>query len=137
MAVRCLLVRAGEQLCAIPLRQVRRVVRAVRITPLPGSSRELLGLAEFGGEPLPVFGLSGLIGAAHGPNPEFPVTVIALAGPHGAGEFVGLNADAALRFVELAPDAVVPAGHGIVRGETVIDDAPVSVLDLAFLGATG
>ena len=43
-----LLVRAGEYACALPLAQVRRVVRSLTVHPLPGAAGELEGLAEFG-----------------------------------------------------------------------------------------
>jgi purine-binding chemotaxis protein CheW len=128
---RCLLVQAGEYLCAIPLRQVRRVVRSLRVSPLPGAGEELLGLAEFSGEPVPVLDLARLVEAPAGGNPEFPVTVIAGA---SGGELVGLNADAALRFVEVDPATGTGASAGVVRGEVVVDGAPVRLLDLGRLG---
>jgi purine-binding chemotaxis protein CheW len=134
-AVRCLLVQAGDQLCAIPLRQLRRVVHAIRVTPLPGAAPELLGLAEFGGEPLPVFDLAGLIGSPRGPNPTFPVTVVGLAGGPGSAEPVGLNADAALRFVDLKAVDAAPNAAGIVLSEVLVDGQPVRLVDLSLLGA--
>ena len=38
-----LLVRAGEYACALPLAQVRRVVRSLTVHPLPGAAGELEG----------------------------------------------------------------------------------------------
>jgi purine-binding chemotaxis protein CheW len=126
-----LLVQAGEYLCAIPLRQVRRVVRSLRVSPIPGASEELLGLAEFSGEPIPVLDLVRVVEAPTGPNPEFPITVIAGAGD---GELVGLNADAALRFVDVDHASSVGPPAGVVQGEVVVDGAPVRLLDLTRLG---
>ena len=136
-ALRCLLVQAGEYLCALPLRQVRRVLRALPVSPIPQVSKELLGLAEHGGEPLPVLDLARLVDAPPGPNPETPVTVVAWGG-HGDGrELIGLQADAALRLCEISPADVVPADRGVVRGEALIDGEAVRVLDLESLGTAG
>jgi chemotaxis signal transduction protein len=75
-----LLVQAGEYVCALPLVSVRRVVRSLTVHPLPGSAPELEGLAEFGGEPLPVLNLARMVNAAPGANPSYPVTVVVWAG---------------------------------------------------------
>ncbi|MFZ5788997.1 MAG: chemotaxis protein CheW, partial [Acidobacteriota bacterium] len=92
---RCLMVRAGDHVCAVPLARVRRVMRALPIFPLPGASPELLGLAEFGGEPLPILDLARLIAAPPGATAQFPVTLVVVAGPASDREVVGLAADAA------------------------------------------
>lgn len=133
-ADRFLLVQAGEDRCVLPIGRVRRIVRELAVQPLPGTTAELKGLAEFGGEPLPVLELGRLVGAAPGANPQYPVTVVAWAGPEEARELVGLAVDAVLEVVELPADAVVPGGEGIVRGEATVGGAPVRVLSLAALG---
>jgi purine-binding chemotaxis protein CheW len=129
---RCLLVQAGDRVCALPLARVRRVVRALPFTPLPGSAPELLGLAEFGGEPLPVLDLVLLIGAAPGAAAALPVTVVVVAGREGETEVAGLAADAALDVAEV-PTPTTGRGHALVL-ETLVDERPVSVLDLAAIG---
>lgn len=131
---RYLMVRAGEDLCVLPLERVRRVVRDLQVVPLPGASAELKGLAEFGGEPLAVLDLTRVVGAARGANPQYPVTVVAVAGPRDHPELVGLSVDAALEVVEVEADAVVAGGEGIVRGDVAIADQPVRVISLAALG---
>ncbi len=136
-AVRCLLVQAGEYLCAVPLRQVRRVLRTLPVSPIPLVSAELLGLAEHGGEPLPVFDLARLVEAPAGPNPEAPVTVVAWGGRGEDRELIGLNADAALRLCDIEPGDVAAADRGVVRGEILVDGEPVRVLDLEALGTSG
>lgn len=131
-----LLVRAGSFVCALPLGGVRRVVRSLAVHPLPGGAPELRGLAEFGGEPLPVLDLARLVGAAPGATPAFPVTIVVWAGPSEAREMVGLSADAALEVAAVRPDAVVGGGGGgsLVAGEASVRGAVVRVLDLAALG---
>jgi purine-binding chemotaxis protein CheW len=133
-AVRCLLVSAGEYLCAMPLNQVRRVIAALAPHPLPSAAPELLGLAEFGGEPMPVLDLRRLVNAPPGATPAHPVTVVVWAGPPTARELVGLAADAAISIVEVPATAVTGASHGLVAGEALVGERPVRVLNLEQLG---
>ncbi|MGV8040300.1 MAG: chemotaxis protein CheW [Thermoanaerobaculaceae bacterium] len=133
--VRCLLVRAGEYLCALPLNQVRRVVATLTTHPLPGAAPELLGLAEFAGEPLPVLELTRLVNAPAGAASPRPVTVVAWAGPPAERELVGLAADEALAIVELPVGALAGTRLGLVSGEALVDGVPVRVLNLEHLGA--
>jgi len=132
-----LLVRAGDTICALPLHAVRRVMRALPIQPLPGAAAELRGLAEFGGEPLPVLDLARLVAAPPGANPTFPVTIVAWAGPSAAREPVGLAADAALEVVELPAASIVGGDGGLIAGEASVADEVVRVLDLEALGRRG
>jgi chemotaxis signal transduction protein len=128
-----LLVRAGEYVCALPLAAVRRVLRALPLHPLPGAAPELKGLAEFGGDPLPVLDLARLARAPQGANPTYPVTVIAWAGGGEARELVGLAADAALAVAHVA-EAAVGGDGALVAGEVMVGDQVVRVIDLAALG---
>lgn len=130
---RYLLLRAGDTLCAVPLGQVRRVVRALIVHPLPGAAPEFLGLAEFLGEPLPVLDLAALVGSVAASATSAAVTVVARIGNTEPAEVAGLNADEALEIVSLAPPA---AGggmgrRGIVAGEALAGERRVTVLDLA------
>jgi len=130
---RYLLLAAGDRLAALEVRVVRRILRALPVTPLPGAQPALLGLAEYSGEPLPVLDLAQLLGAGPGPSPAFPVTVVVRVG--AGGELVGLAADAALDLVSIAPGAVTPTGEGIVVGEVALPQGTAEVLDLARLAA--
>ena len=132
---RALLVAAGEHVCAIPVTQVRRVVRALPVHPLPGAASELLGLAEFAGEPIPVLDLGRLVNAPPGARPSAPVTVIAWAGPPSSRELVGLSADAALEIVEIAPAEIAFSGTNSLCGEATVAGRPVRVLNLETLGS--
>ncbi len=132
---RCLLVRAGDHVCAVPLAKVRRVMRALAVHPLPGAAPELIGLAEFGGEPLPILDLARLIGAPPGATAQFPVTLVVAAGPASEREIVGLAADAALEIAEVPIRSLVAGDGGLVRGEAPVAGRAVRVLDLETLGA--
>lgn len=131
---RYLMVQVGEDLCLLPLHRVRRIVRDLDVTPLPGTSAELKGLAEFGGEPLPVLDLGQLVKAPPGPNPPYAVTVIAYAGPDEAQELIGLAVDAVLEVVTVPADAVAAVGDGVIRGEASLRETPVRLISLAALG---
>ncbi len=134
---RFLLVRAGDALCALPLEQVRRVVRALIVHALPGSSAELLGLAEFAGEPLPVLELARLVGGAGGSLGGSSVTVVARLGRAEPAEIVGLQADEALEIVELpTPTSSAGGTRGLLAGESLSGGRRVSVLDLAAWAAS-
>jgi chemotaxis signal transduction protein len=129
-----LLVQAGEYVCALPLRSVRRVLRALPVHPLPGATAELKGLAEFAGEPLPVLELARLVGAPPGANPSYPVTIIVWVGPEDAREAVGLAADAALEVAEVPPASLVAGDGGFILGEAPVNGQVVRVLHLEALG---
>ncbi len=128
-ARRHLLVRSGETLCALPLGQVRRVVKAVAVHALPGASAELLGLAEFAGEPLPVLDLGRLVGAVGEPSSGAAVTVVARIGRADPPEIVGLQADEALEILDLAAGATAPR-RGLVVGEILNAGRRITMLDL-------
>jgi purine-binding chemotaxis protein CheW len=132
-----LLVRAGEYTCGLPLAAVRRVVRALAVHPLPGAAGELEGLAEFGGEPLPVLNLARLVNASPGANPSYPVTIVVRVGPAGAGgqEMLGLTADAALEVVHVPPDSIVAGEGGFLQGEAPVGGEVVRILNLEALGS--
>jgi purine-binding chemotaxis protein CheW len=130
-----LLVRAGEYSCALPLAAVRRVVRALTVHPLPGAAGELEGLAEFGGEPLPVLNLARLVNASPGANPSYPVTVVIWVGPAEAREMIGFAADAALEVVHVPAESIVAGGDGgFLHGEAALGGEVVRILNLEALG---
>lgn len=129
-----LLVQAGEYVCALPLVSVRRVVRSLTVHPLPGSAPELEGLAEFGGEPLPVLNLARMVNASPGANPAYPVTVVVWAGAAESREIMGLSVDAALEVADVPPASVVAGGGGFLLGEAPVAGRVVRVLNLEALG---
>ena len=129
-----LLVRAGEYSCALPLAAVRRVVRALTVHPLPGAAGELEGLAEFGGEPLPVLNLARLVNASPGANPSYPVTVVVWVGPVEGREMIGFTADAALEVVHVPSESVVAGDGGFLLGEAPVGGEVVRILNLDALG---
>ena len=125
--------QAGQQLCAVPLARVRRVVRALPVSPLPGAAPELLGLADPLGNQRHDLDLALLVGAAPGASAALPVTVVVMAGSEGATELAGLAADAALDIAQV-PSPPAAGGRRLVAGEVLLAGRHVCVLDLAALG---
>lgn len=130
---KALTLRAGDVWCALPLPRVLRVVKSLKLHPLPGAGPEIAGLAEVDGEPLVIFSLERLLGAPAGAAAEFPVTLLVEAGPE-MGEVVGLVADEAGDIVRLDATAIAGPARGLVRGEARLAHGLVRVLDLAALG---
>lgn len=98
-------VRAGGELLAMPLDRVRRVVRGVRIHPLPGASQAVLGLARYGGEPLVVVDL-GTVRTGVAPASRDRRTVVIADVGEDPRETVGLAVDEA-RAIEPEAEAGV------------------------------
>ncbi len=133
--MKVLTARAGDHWCALPLTQVRRVMNALKLSTLPGASREVEGLAEVDGEPLVVLSLERLIDAPAGPTSEHPVTLLVECRPGNSDEVVGLAAEETGEIVRLDEAAVVGPARGLIRGEAHVEDRLVQVLDLTRLGA--
>lgn len=123
-------VRAGGEVCAIPIARVRRIVSDLGVYPLPGSTGALGGLAEYNGEPLVVLSLAELLGSAGAsslPGGDFIVVWIS----RGDGEeLVVLAVDEALGIVDLSPEDVVEEARGVVVGRVAIGDLVAQVMDL-------
>lgn len=132
-AFKALTVRAGDAWCAMPLPRVRRVIRSLKLHPLPGAGPEIAGLAEVDGEPLVILSLERLIEAPPGPAAEFPITLLVEVGG-AAREVVGLAADQPGDIVYLVGSAIAGPSRGLIRGEARLGRGLVRVLDLAALG---
>lgn len=96
----------GGRALAGPLGEVREVVRAIGIEPLPGARAPVTGLLVLRGSPVPVVDLRAAT------DPENTGDVLVLQTPEGA---LGLAVDRVLAV--LAPDDLVPVeertGHGL------------------------
>jgi chemotaxis signal transduction protein len=77
-----------------------RVVRGLPFHPVPGSRSHLLGLAQYGGEPLPVLDLHALV--AGGRRRTNYRTVVIVGRRHRDTSTLGLAVDEALRVTPLS-----------------------------------
>lgn len=117
-ALRVLLVRAGEQPCALALDDVALLARCPPLTPVPTTAPALAGLTSVRGSIVAVYDLAALLGQASGQpawivslrrDPSVAIAFDALEGQHRA------HAEA---VVAPAPDApACVAGH-LAAGDT-------------------
>jgi chemotaxis signal transduction protein len=136
---RYLLVTAGGKRCALPVAAVQRILRSLVVHPVPGSSTHLLGLAQYGGEPLAVLDLETLLdaaGEASGSSGQ-PLTVVVRSGNDELAETIGLAVDDAVEVIALGDNDLKPSGPGVVRAEAVVGGELVSVMDLDALAGEG
>ncbi|MFC2144378.1 chemotaxis protein CheW [Acidobacteriota bacterium] len=129
---RFLIVRTGSLSCALPASDVVRVVRQLRIYAVPGSRSHLVGLAQYGGDPMPVLDLHVLVERGVS-NARHHSTVILGRGRKRGHAVLGLAVDDVLRVVDLPQSAAVGSDSGLV-GETVeLEGEEVKVLNTQHL----
>jgi len=114
---RFLLVRTGSLNCALPTADVVRVVRRLRCYAVPGSRSHLVGLAQYGGDPLPVLDLHVLVERGVS-SARHHSTVILGRGRRRGHSVLGLAVDEVLRVVDLPLRAATDSDSDLV-GETV------------------
>ena len=100
----------------------------MRCHAVPGSQANLLGLAQYGGDPLPVLDLHALVvGAASGSRHHS--TVILGRGRRYDRSALGLAVDSVLRVVDLPGLVFADADTGLVAATVKIEGEPVKVLN--------
>ncbi len=118
--------------CALPAAEVRQVLRAVAVAPLPGAPPVVAGVINLRGLAVPVLDLRrrfGLPGRALHPDDVFVVAEV-------AGRAVALWADVAVGLADVDPAAVEPASTvvarpGYVGGVARLPDGVAMIHDLA------
>jgi chemotaxis signal transduction protein len=132
---RFLLVRSGGIYCALPANQVRRIVRGLTCHSVPGGKPHLLGLAQYGGEPLAVLDILALVSGS-APRANNRATVIIGRERRGARTVLGLAVDEALRVATMAEFSdVEPGDHGLLEGTATCDHSAVKLLNTSVLFA--
>jgi len=117
---RYLLVRSGGTRWALPADQVRRVVR------------HLLGLAQYGGEPLAVLDLYTLVSGGMLRSDHRATVILGRRGER-SGAVLGLAIDEAERVMTLADPPQPGSDDSLVQGTVTIDGGPVNVVNTANL----
>ena len=125
---RFLLVRTGTVSCALPTSDVVRVVRGLRCHAVPGSRSHLVGLAQYGGDPLPVLDLHALVERGVS-NARHHSTVILGRGRKRGQSVLGLAVDEVLRVVDLSKRAVADSDTDLVRETVELEGEKVKVLN--------
>ena len=129
---RYLLVRSGGTAWALPADQVRRVVRNLACHPVPGGQPHLLGLSQYGGEPLAVLDLHTLV-VGGTLRSDHRATVILGRRGERSGSVLGLAIDEAHRVVTLAHPPQPDSANALIQGTVTIDGDSVNVLNTAGL----
>lgn len=125
---RFLIVRSGALRCALPASDVVRVVRGLPCHPIPGAQIHLLGLSQYGGEPLPVLDLHALVEG--GPSGlRHRSTVILGRARRRDRSVLGLAVDEVLRVAELPELAPFERSSGLVVGSVVVDGGAITVVN--------
>jgi chemotaxis signal transduction protein len=127
---RFLLLRVGDDLCAVPVTQVRSISAELATFPVPGTAPALKGLARHASQAIPVLDLATLLGCPKAANPEFPVTVIVRVGGQGCEETLGLLADEAVDIVTIDTSVLIERTRGVVRAQAAVGDRVAKLIDL-------
>src|SRR5271156_5116939 len=110
-----LLVRIGEQLCALPSSDIVEMMRPLPVEPLVGMPPFVKGLSIIRGAPVPVVSAAALLGTASEARPTRLVTV--RAGQRRVAlevdEVIGLREFSAGSFQELPPLVGTPGSRAI------------------------
>jgi chemotaxis signal transduction protein len=125
---RFLLVRAGNMSCAVPATDVVKVVRRLRCFAVPGSRPHLVGLAQYGGDPLPVLDLHVLVKSG-GSNARHHSTVILGRGRKRGRSVLGLAVDEVLRVVHLPRKALDEPNTDFVGDTVELEGDDIKVLN--------
>ena len=124
----------AEELYALPLVQVREILRLPPITRLPGAPAFLRGVVNLRGAILPLVDLREELGLGTQPYGKFTVVIVIKT----AGLKVGLIVDKVVDVVSVAPDAIAPPPPQLspqvraefVRGLARTAEALLVVLDI-------
>jgi purine-binding chemotaxis protein CheW len=121
----------GEQLYAIPVNNILEVAALVRLTSLPDAPEEILGVVNRQGQVIPVLDLRLCLGKKAGQIDLSTLFIVV----QGAGYTAGLIVDDVREVTSLPAQAMqLSARSGpYIQGMTVIEQAPVLVLDTAAL----
>jgi purine-binding chemotaxis protein CheW len=125
---------SAERLYGIDVLQIREIVRAREVTPLPRAPELIEGVVDLRGAVIPVLDLARILGGE--PAAESSATRIAVLEVEGMA--VGLRVEAAVDVlsvdaaaIESPPALVTHAGYDAVRAVIRRDEAaPVMVLSL-------
>lgn len=118
-----------EQECyAVPIAQIREIVRAVPLTEIPRSPKNLLGVIKIRGEILPVYDVkvklklrerAPIVAGLEGEAEELPgsARILIVRDPEGD---IGILVDRVLEVIRLRPSEIEPLAPGIGGGDYLL-----------------
>lgn len=110
---RFLVVTVSQQEMLLPVESVREIISAPRLTALPRSRAEILGVTSLRGEIIPVLCLTRILGGQVNGKPEFGRCLIL----NSDGESVGLRVDDVQEFAQIRPD-----DGGMMTSDTLAEE---------------
>lgn len=118
----------GPECYAVPIGEVREIVRVPVLTEVPRAERSLLGVMNLRGEVLPVYDLKLRLGLSDGPAPISGPDAELSRLPKGARVLVlrseegdaGVLVDAVTEVARLPPSAIEPPPAGTNVQECVV-----------------
>jgi len=134
--VRVLRLQAGEQGLALDVEQVRATGQAGPVTRLPWAPVYVWGVAEVGGDVVPLIDLAARLGLPPTPRSEEPPTVVVVESREPAALVVSriLGVEVLRGLHELGPAGLVAgvrarhAGLVLLEGERLVDGRPLKPL---------
>jgi len=100
---------------------LRRIVRDLQVFPLPGAEPRFAGLAQLGGEPLPVMDLGVVVGEAErSVVPNRLAVVVGLAGSSGE-RLLGLAVDEVIALEATAGNEEAGEGSRVRIGDEELE----------------
>ena len=124
----CLLVTAGGERYGILASRVIRILRDIAIHPIPGARPPLVGLGQYGGEPVAVVDLPEMVhGKAAGASQR--VVVLVASGRRVGHEMIGLAVDEANRLTLLDKNEISDETAPPLLGWIERDGQRVQVVD--------
>ena len=127
----------GDQIFAVDVVNVREILDAQVISPLPNASSDLLGMIDIRGEGIPVMDLSLPLGLQRLSQGDAEERLIVLDFAEDAAPTVAVAADRVRSVIEIAPGVIDPVPRvpgswtsGAMKGVTRLDGALVYLIDL-------
>jgi purine-binding chemotaxis protein CheW len=135
-ALEFLTFRLGEEIYALPLRNLDEILPLPAVSPVPFTPAHLLGVVAHRGGVLPVVDVRPVLGIEGGEASESGRLLVVVH----EGEKLGVPADAVAQIVKLAEEALAPPPETLepdraafLRGTAEGGDGPLVVLDIPAL----
>ncbi|NBZ86723.1 chemotaxis protein CheW [Stagnihabitans tardus] len=127
----------GDQTFAVDVANVREILDAQEISPLPNATSDLMGMIDIRGQGIPVMDLSLPLGLHRRTHGEADERLIVLDFAEDAAPTVAIAADRVRSVIEIAASVIDPVpqvpgtwASGAMKGVTRLDGALVYVIDL-------
>jgi purine-binding chemotaxis protein CheW len=125
--------RLGKEEYGVDIKQVQEIIRAVDITPVPGTPAHVRGVINLRGKIIPVIDLRRRFGLPAVEESEERRIVVVELGEKRLGMLVDAVSQVlkfSSSFLEEMPEEATTNGENYIRGMGKLDDRLVVILDL-------